>query len=138
MKRILIAEDDKRIGTALTVRLRAAGYEVTLVPDGFRGYVWAISEKPDLILMDIMMPIGSGLQVAQELDRVGFGGIPVIFITASRKPGLRETAERLGAAGFFEKPFKTEELMACVARVLGGCSIPPTRARSVQSRPDLN
>ena len=118
MKKILIAEDDEKIAAALEIRLKAAGYEVKTVADGLRSYLRAMTWTPDLILMDIYMPIGSGLDVAQELKAAGLADIPIIFITASKEESLRERAEALNAAGFFEKPFDTEKLLAAIARTL--------------------
>jgi two-component system copper resistance phosphate regulon response regulator CusR len=118
MKKILIAEDDKKIGAALAIRLEAAGYEVQVIRDGFRSYIRAMTDQPDLILMDIYMPMGSGLAVAQELKRAGLADIPVIFMTASEEKNLRERAEELNAVGFFEKPFDTEKLLAAISRAL--------------------
>jgi CheY-like chemotaxis protein len=115
MKKILIAEDDKKIGAALEIRLKAAGYEVQNVPDGFRSYLRATAWTPDLILMDIFMPLGSGLEVAEELEDSGLAKIPIIFMTASRRKGHKEKATKLKAAGFFEKPFDTEKLLAAIA-----------------------
>jgi two-component system KDP operon response regulator KdpE len=118
MKKILIAEDDNKIGAALEIQLKAAGYEVQVVPDGFRSYVRAVSNPPDLLLMDIFMPRGSGLEVAQELQSAGLAGIPIIFMTASKEKNLRERAENLNAVGFFEKPFDAEKLLAAVSQAL--------------------
>jgi DNA-binding response OmpR family regulator len=118
MKKILIAEDDKKIAAALSIRFKAAGYQVSSAPDGFRSYLRAAIERPDLILMDITMPIATGLQVSHELAESGLGDIPVIFITASKDPNYRDLAGKLGAAGFFEKPLDSEALLARVAEVL--------------------
>ena len=114
----MIAEDDKHIAAALEIRLKAAGYEVQMVPDGFRCYSRAVTQHPDLILMDIFMPIGSGLEVAQELERASLTDIPIIFMTASKEKNLREKAKKLGAVGFFEKPFDPERLLAAISRAL--------------------
>ena len=118
MKKILIAEDDKKIGAALEIRLKAAGYAVQVLRDGFRSYMRAITDLPDLILMDIYMPMGSGLAVAQELKDAGLADIPIIFMTASKEKNLRERAEELNAAGFLEKPFDMKKLLATISRVL--------------------
>jgi CheY-like chemotaxis protein len=118
MKKILIAEDDKKICAALEIRLKAAGYEVQVVADGFRSYVRAMSDPPDLLLMDIFMPRGSGLEVAQELQSAGLTGIPIIFMTASKEKNLRERAEKWNPVGFFEKPFDSDKLLAAISRAL--------------------
>ena len=118
MKKILIAEDDKKIADALEIRLKAAGYEVQIVADGLRSYLRAQTWTPDLILMDIYMPIGSGLAVAQELKDTELADTPIIFMTASKQKNLRVRAEELNAAGYFEKPFDTKKLLAAISRAL--------------------
>lgn len=118
MKKILIAEDDKKIGAALEIRLEAAGYEVQILRDGFSTYLQVLTDQPDLILMDIYMPMRSGLAVAQELKRAGLADIPIIFMTASKQKNLRERAEEMNAVAFFEKPFETEKLLAAISRAL--------------------
>ena len=117
-QKILIMEDDKKIATALGIRLEAAGYEVFTAGDGFEGLKLTRDRQPDLIIMDIWMPVGLGFSVAQRLKSLGFGHIPVIFITASKVKGLRQTATSLGAAAFFEKPYDPEELLLAVSKAL--------------------
>ena len=118
MKKILIAEDDRTIAAALEIRLKAAGYEVQVLADGFRSYIRAMTGQPDLILMDICMPMGSGLAVAQELKHTGLADVPIIFMTASKKAAFWRMAQEVGAVGFFEKPFDTEKLLAAISRAL--------------------
>jgi CheY-like chemotaxis protein len=118
MKTILIAEDDRKISVALRIRLEAAGYEVRVLGSGFVSYIRAMADQPDLILMDVYMPMGNGFAVAEELKRAGLADIPIIFMTASKEKNLRERAEELNAVGFFEKPFDTERLLAAVSRAL--------------------
>src|SRR5882762_3223383 len=117
-KNILIMEDDKKIATALAIRLEAAGYQVLTTPNGFEGLKLAMFQRPDLLLMDIWMPVGTGFSVAQRLESLGLSGIPMIFITASKLKGLRRAAEKLGAVGFFEKPYDPAQLLDTIARAL--------------------
>ena len=124
-QKILIMEDDKKIATALGIRLEAAGYEVFTAGDGFEGLKITRDRQPHLIIMDIWMPVGLGFSVAQRLKSLGFGHIPVIFITASKVKGLRQTAINLGAAAFFEKPYDPEELLLAVSKALEKHRIDP-------------
>jgi CheY-like chemotaxis protein len=117
-KKILIVEDDTKIAGALAARLKAAGYEVLAANDGFEGIKQAVMGKPDLIVMDIWMPVGFGFSVAERLQQLGLGNIPIIFVTASKLTGLRETAEGLGAAGYVEKPYKPKELLSAISSAL--------------------
>ena len=117
-KKILVVEDDLKIATALAIRLEAAGYQTVIAPDGFQGLQLVLGGRPDLIVMDIWMPVGIGFSVAQRLQSLGLAGIPIIFITASKLPGLKEAAESLGAAAFFEKPYDSQELLEAVASAL--------------------
>ncbi len=118
MKKILIVEDDNRIAAAIEIRLRAAGYEVMRAANGFDGLKLVVDKLPNLLIMDIWMPIGLGFSVAQRLKDLGLGNIPIVFITASKIEGLREEAEKLGAVAFLEKPYDPQELMAAVANGL--------------------
>ena len=114
-KTILIVEDDLNASKALAIRLEAAGYDVLTARDGVQGVQRALAHQPDLILTDIWLPVGIGFSIAQRLEHVGLGNIPFIFITASRLPGLREAAMKMGAAAYFEKPYDSEALLRAVA-----------------------
>jgi DNA-binding response OmpR family regulator len=123
-KTILVVEDDAKIASALTVRLKSAGYDVFTSPDGAEALKIARTELPDLIildvwlpLIDIWMPLGVGFSVARRLKDRGLGNIPIIFITASRDPAIRDAAQAMHAAAFFEKPYDPEELLSTISRI---------------------
>ena len=117
MKKILIVEDDHKTAMALAIRLKANGYSASIAPDALAGASLARAIKPDLILMDITLPGGDGLQLAESfLRRTETFDIPVIFITASKKPALLKKVMELGAVGLFEKPFDTEKLLNSIGR----------------------
>jgi DNA-binding response OmpR family regulator len=116
--KILIVEDDRNIAMALALRLRTAGQDVLLAHDALTGLDSAIKNRPDLVLLDIGLPAGSGLVVAERIQNLVSRYTPVIFLTASRQPGLREKAMNLGAAGFLEKPYNAEDLMAAIENAL--------------------
>ena len=103
---------------ALTLRLKSAGYEATTAYDALTGVDVAVKNPPDLMLLDICLPAGNGFAVAEKIRTLVPTPIPVIFITASKQPGFREKANELGAAGYFEKPYEAEELLAAVQSAL--------------------
>ncbi len=138
MKKILVVEDDARIAAALRIRLESAGYEVVLAGDGFSGLKMTMTHRPNLILLDIMMPVGMGFSVAERLKDLGLGEIPIVFITASKRSGLRKTAQQLGAAGFFEKPYDADQLLAAIQLILGPAPILPAPPTSPAVTPRLN
>ena len=122
--KILIVEDDPRIAKALSVRLKSAGYEVATAADATGGVQALVREKPDLVLLDISMPGGGGFFVAENMARrPAFSATPVIFITASKAPDIRERAMSLDPAAFIEKPFKSHELMAVIEATLAGANV---------------
>ena len=120
MKTIVIVEDDRNIATALGIRLKACGYNVVIAYDAISGVTAAVRARPDLVLLDVSMPGGGGMVVAERLRSLApTAATPLIFLTASKDPGLRPRAEALGASGFFEKPYDPQDLLASVAVALG-------------------
>jgi CheY-like chemotaxis protein len=118
-KTMLVVEDEPRIVEMLTTRLKAAGYRVIPAYDAVLAGMMALKHHPDLILLDISMPGGNGLLVAERLQHVETtASISIIFLTASRQPGLRARAMALGAVAFFEKPYDAHQLLAAIARAL--------------------
>ena len=119
-KKVLVVEDDKRIVMALAVRLKGKGYDVVAAYDAVMAMSIAMQHRPDLVLLDISMPGGNGFMVAKRLqNEATTAGIPLIFLTATKQPGLREKAQDLGAVGFFEKPYEAEDLLAAIDGALG-------------------
>ena len=112
-KKILIVEDDQNIAKALSIRLKSAGYQVTVAPDAMTAVATARKIQPDLALLDISLPAGSGFTVAEKVRELVVIAIPIIFLTGSKQPGLRQQAQNLGAA-FFEKPYDADELLAAI------------------------
>ena len=118
-KKVLIVEDDQKIALALALRLQSAGYETTTVGDALSGIAAALNSRPDLVLLDISMPAGNGFTVAERMRCASRTPPPIIFLTASRQPGLAERAQQLGAAGYFEKPYEAEALLTAVHQQIG-------------------
>ena len=120
MKTILLVEDDAKITLALGIRLRHSGYEVVTAPDAIQAMAQALKHAPDVVVLDINLPGGDGFLVAERLRAQSVTATtPLIFITASKLPGLVERAKQLGAVAFIEKPFSAAQLTEALNRALG-------------------
>jgi DNA-binding response OmpR family regulator len=117
-RKILIVEDDRKIGMSLSLRLKSVGYEALLAPDALLGVTMAVKSRPDLLILDISMPAGDGFKVAESVRALVRATIPIIFLTASKQPSFRAKALEMGATAFFEKPFKSNELLAAIETAL--------------------
>ena len=117
MERILIIEDEKPMRTALKDVLEGEGYRALTAADGGSGLQRAIEEKPDLIVLDIMMPKLDGYAVCAELRRLA-NPVPILMLTAKGQVEDRVTGLDAGADDYLTKPFSTEELLARVRALL--------------------
>ncbi len=118
-KKILIVDDDKEISSLLASRLRANQYKVVVAYDAVQAVAKAISEKPDLILLDIRMPGGGGMSAMDNFRKSAETAvIPVIVITAYPSPKVRQKVKELGAADFIAKPFEAEDMLSRIRKAL--------------------
>ena len=117
MERILIVEDELPMRTALQDVLQAEGYRILSAGDGESGLQRALAEKPDLVLLDIMMPRLDGYAVCAELRRLS-NPVPILMLTAKGQVEDRVTGLDAGADDYLVKPFSTEELLARVRALL--------------------
>jgi CheY-like chemotaxis protein len=120
MSRILIVDDDPHIVEMLTEALDVHGYEVATATHSLRAYDRAKEFRPDVILMDIMMPYLDGLDQVELLSfDADLAQIPVIVITANPRAAQRRTQTRhKSIVASLEKPFPIEDLIAAIERVL--------------------
>jgi DNA-binding response OmpR family regulator len=119
-ERILIVDDEKDWIQVLATRLRHEGYQTEAAFDTVQATTQAIQLKPDLILLDIMMPAGGGLEALKNIRaNVKTFSIPVIVLTARGDKETKEAAEGLGISGYFVKTANTVELLAKMKEVLG-------------------
>jgi DNA-binding response OmpR family regulator len=116
-ERVLIIEDETPMRTALADLLVSEGYRALTAADGENGLKRALSEKPDLILLDIMLPKLDGFALCAELRRLG-ADIPVLMLTAKGQIEDRVTGLDAGADDYLVKPFSTVELLARVRALL--------------------
>jgi DNA-binding response OmpR family regulator len=116
-KKILVVEDEPDLVLMLRERLKSEGYRVEAAFDGMEGIEKAKRIRPDLILVDVMMPKLDGYSMAQRLKEDDLTtGIPIIVVTI--KETMRELFQKLGVNNFFTKPFDTEELLRAIKGIL--------------------
>lgn len=126
MQRILIVEDERDIAELIAFNLKRAGFEISLAHDGIEGLEAALRERPDLIVLDLMLPGRDGFSVFRELKRdPRTHAIPVIMLTARAQTEDRIQGLEAGADDYLTKPFSPKELMLRVQAVLKRTESPP-------------
>jgi DNA-binding response OmpR family regulator len=116
-RKVLVVDDEQDVAKALMARLKANGFNVVLAHDSVQAFTIANQEKPDLIILDIMIPGGGGFVVAERLkESHATYRIPIIFLTGI--PGGEERASKIGASGYVMKPYHPEELLETIRRAL--------------------
>lgn len=117
MRKVIIVEDDEAMAVALNDGFRYEGYDVKLARDGEAGLRLASKEKPDLIILDVMLPKMTGLDVCKKIRKDG-NNVPIIMLTARSQEIDKVVGLKLGADDYVTKPFSFMELMARVEAVL--------------------
>ncbi len=117
MTRILIVDDSLFQRRIITVPLKAKGYDVIEAVNGKEGLEKIIADKPDVILLDILMPETDGIKVLKELQRIQ-NKIPVIMLTSDVQDTTREDCLSIGAKAFINKPVKAEDLIPVIDSLL--------------------
>lgn len=115
--RILIFEDHTSIQTLLKYFFQKYGYETLIVEDGTRAMELVSEFKPDLIIMDVIMPGKGGIETCTDLRREGVL-IPIIMLTSKSFPGDSERGLEAGANAYLIKPFKPKELLEAIRSYL--------------------
>jgi DNA-binding response OmpR family regulator len=119
--KILIVEDDDDLREGLARRLTASGYDVVFAADGLAAVSAAFTERPDLVLLDIGLPGGSGLTVLRRYSNIASLILTPVVVLTGRDPMAVEGAVRkYGVAGFLTKPADNDELLRVIARALRG------------------
>lgn len=116
-KKILVADDEEQLALAMKIRLQSKGYDVVTAHDGKQTLQCIEEDRPDLLILDIIMPVMDGYTCLRELNsRFGRGKIPVIILTARDR--MRDLFELEGIADYIVKPFDYEDLLVRIERVL--------------------
>ena len=119
MKKVLLVDDDNTVLLATGVRLKSMGYVIFTAKDAVSAVSAVVKNNPDVVVLDISLPAGDGFLVSDRLQTlVGSAATPIIFITASANPSLRQRAAKLGAAGFLQKPFDATTLADAIESAL--------------------
>jgi two-component system, OmpR family, response regulator len=115
--RLLVVEDEPDIRELLSATLRFAGFQVTAAADGLQALAHARRERPDLVLLDVMLPGPDGFDVVRRLRAEGVR-VPVLFLTARDGTEDKVTGLRLGGDDYVTKPFSLQEVVARIEALL--------------------
>jgi CheY-like chemotaxis protein len=118
-RKLLIVDDDRAFVVLAAAILRDAGFMVLEAHDAMQGYMFAQQDPPQVILLDMQMPAGGGLNLLQRVQAVPrLAKIPIIVVTASTDEGLDEIVRSKGAAALLLKPVDRDHLLHLVNQVL--------------------
>ena len=115
MARVLVVDDEPDILLLHRLNLEAAGHEVLLAADGQRALARVDADAPDVMVLDVMMPVLDGWAVLEALRSRPAPSLPVVVVSAKSAPADVERAATLGAAGYFTKPFDADSLLSTIA-----------------------
>ena len=122
--KVLIADDDRVFVELLATRLRAEGFQVVAAFDAMQAIMHAVRSAPDVIVLDLRMPGGNGLDVLRKIKTSTRGGsVPVIVATSLDDPGLGAALKAQGAAGLVRKPADITALMGMVHHLVGTAAV---------------
>jgi two-component system alkaline phosphatase synthesis response regulator PhoP len=126
-KKILVVDDEKDLTTLVSLHMKMAGFEVLTANNGEKALDLSREEKPDLIILDLMLPKIDGWQVCERLRQdIATQDIPVIMLTARAETEDKLKGFESGADDYVTKPFSPRELVARVKRVLARAEAEPT------------
>jgi DNA-binding response OmpR family regulator len=119
-KTILVVEDDPDLQRGLSIRLKASGYQVMIASDALQATTAVLHHSPDLAILDLGLPGGSGFDVLRRSIASNRSFVPVIVLTAADPAVAERQALELGAMAFFQKPANNKDLLACIEWILEG------------------
>ena len=116
-KKILVVDDEQQLALAVKIRLQSVGYEVVTASDGQQGLELVEKERPDLVILDVLMPNMDGYSCLREINaRFGRGKVPVIVLTARDR--MKDLFELEGIEDYVIKPFDHGDLLVRIERTL--------------------
>ena len=117
-KRVLVVDDEPGIGNILRIKLRLYGYEVITTTSGAEAIELIRTREPDIVLLDVLMPDVTGMDVLEKVR--AFSQVPIVVFTA--KPDIIQFAMKLGANDSITKPFDPEQVLNKIETVLDSAS----------------
>jgi two-component system phosphate regulon response regulator PhoB len=118
-ERVLVVEDDATLAEALAYALNAAGYDCTVTPSAIEALAKVDAEVPDLVILDIILPEMSGLEVCRRLrDKERTTKVPIIMLTVMAQSDDKTLGLAVGADDYVTKPFHLDDLLARVGQLL--------------------
>ena len=122
-KKVLIVDDEQQLALAIKIRLQSKGFQVSTATDGQQALTLLEQEKPDLIILDVLMPVLDGYSCLREINRrFGRGAIPIVVLTARDR--MKDLFELEGIEDYIIKPFDHEDLLLRIERVFKRRSAP--------------
>jgi len=135
MKRILLIEDDRDIVELVRYNLDREGFQVTSATDGSSGLAQVRKSAPDVLLLDLMLPKLSGLEICKEIRRdQSLNRLPILMLTARGEEADRVIGLEMGADDYVTKPFSPRELVARVRALLRRAEPPQETPKPIQAR----
>jgi DNA-binding response OmpR family regulator len=121
--KILIVDDEPNIVISLEFLMQQAGFDVAIAPDGEQALTQMAAVKPDLVLLDVMLPLRDGFEVCQKIrENSAWNRVKVVMLSAKGRDAEVSKGLALGADAYVTKPFSTRELIALVQRLLAGAA----------------
>ncbi|MGO4175303.1 response regulator [Bosea sp. TAF32] len=119
MASVLTVDDSPSIRQMIKLVLGGAGHEVAEAGDGADGLARAKAQRFDLVITDLNMPVMNGLDMIRGMRALpGLTGVPIVFLTTESNDAVKQQAKAAGATGWITKPFKPEQLLAVVAKLV--------------------
>jgi two-component system, chemotaxis family, chemotaxis protein CheY len=119
MATILTVDDSPSIRQMIKVTLAPGGHNVIEAGDGAQGLEKAKSNRLDLVITDLNMPVMNGLELIRALRKLpSLTGLPIVFLTTESNDAIKQEAKSAGATGWITKPFKPDQLLAVVSKLV--------------------
>jgi DNA-binding response OmpR family regulator len=118
--KVLIVDDEPNIVVSLQFLMKKSGFETSVARDGDEALLEVERFRPDLVLLDVMMPRRDGYEVCQQLRSAGWNDLKIVMLTAKGREAEVTKGLEVGADAYVTKPFSTSELVDTVVRLLGG------------------